>query len=151
MSTVITHHHAHHFYDREQEASSAKLGMWLFLVTEVLLFSGLFVGYTVIKTLNPEMWKVASEQLDWVLGSINTLVLITSSWTVAVRRRARCSPGPSRPASRAASYCTVTAVSSNADLMLCAAAPKPVSTARRSQLMLGPRMQWPLPCPCAKP
>ena len=88
MSTVITHHHAHHFYDKEQEASSAKLGMWLFLVTEVLLFSGLFVGYTVIKTLNPEMWKVASAQLDWVLGSVNTLVLITSSWTVALAVRA---------------------------------------------------------------
>ena len=68
MSTIITHHHAHHFYDNQQEASSAKLGMWLFLVTEVLLFSGLFVGYTVIKSLHPEMWAVASAQLDWVMG-----------------------------------------------------------------------------------
>jgi cytochrome c oxidase subunit 3 len=88
MSNIIIHKHAHHFYDAEQQASSAKLGMWLFLVTEVLLFSGLFVAYTVIKTLNPEMWKVASEQLNWVLGSVNTLVLITSSWTVALAVRA---------------------------------------------------------------
>jgi cytochrome c oxidase subunit 3 len=88
MSTIITHHHAHHFYDNQQEASSAKLGMWLFLVTEVLLFSGLFVGYTVIKSLHPEMWAVASAQLDWVMGSVNTLVLITSSWTVALAVRA---------------------------------------------------------------
>ena len=88
MSNIIIHKHAHHFYDAEQQASSAKLGMWLFLVTEVLLFSGLFVAYTVIKTLNPEMWKIASEQLDWVMGSVNTLVLITSSWTVALAVRA---------------------------------------------------------------
>jgi cytochrome c oxidase subunit 3 len=88
MSTIIEHKHAHHFYSAEQQASSAKLGMWLFLVTEVLLFSGLFVAYTVIKTLHPEMWKVASEQLNWVLGSVNTLVLITSSWTVALAVRA---------------------------------------------------------------
>lgn len=88
MSSITVHQHAHHFHDAEQQASSAKLGMWLFLVTEVLLFSGLFVGYTVIKTLHPEMWKVASEQLDWVLGSINTLVLISSSWTVALAVRA---------------------------------------------------------------
>lgn len=88
MSTIITHEHAHHFYDKEQQASSAKLGMWLFLVTEVLLFSGLFVAYTVVKSLHPEMWRVASAQLDWVMGSVNTLVLITSSWTVALAVRA---------------------------------------------------------------
>ena len=44
MSSIVIHEHAHHFYDAEQQANSAKLGMWLFLVTEVLLFSGLFVG-----------------------------------------------------------------------------------------------------------
>ena len=88
MSNIIPHKHAHFFYSAQQQANSAKLGMWLFLVTEVLLFSGLFVGYTVIKTLHPEMWKVASEQLNWQLGSVNTLVLITSSWTVALAVRA---------------------------------------------------------------
>jgi len=88
MSSIIAHKHAHFFHSADQEASSAKLGIWLFLVTEVLLFSGLFVGYTVIKTLHPEMWKVASAQLDWVLGSVNTIVLISSSWTVALAVRA---------------------------------------------------------------
>jgi cytochrome c oxidase subunit 3 len=58
--------------------------MWLFLVTEVLLFSGLFVAYTVVKSLYPEMWRVAFAQLDWVMGSVNTLVLIISFWTVAL-------------------------------------------------------------------
>jgi cytochrome c oxidase subunit 3 len=88
MSSITIHQHAHHFHDAEQQANSAKLGMWLFLVTEVLLFSGLFVAYTVVKSLHPEMWEVASAQLDWVLGSVNTLVLITSSWTVALAVRA---------------------------------------------------------------
>lgn len=88
MSNIIAHKHAHFFHSSEQQANSAKLGMWLFLVTEVLLFSGLFVGYTVIKTLHPEMWKVASAVLDTKLGTINTLVLITSSWTVALAVRA---------------------------------------------------------------
>ena len=60
MSSITIHQHAHHFYDSEQQASSAKLGMWLFLVTEVLLFSGLFVAYTVVKTLHPEMWKIVT-------------------------------------------------------------------------------------------
>lgn len=87
MSSIVKHHVAHHFYDGEQEFSSAKMGMWLFLVTEVLLFSGLFVGYTVIKTLNPEMWAEASKTLDVTLGTVNTLVLISSSFTVALAVR----------------------------------------------------------------
>lgn len=87
MSSIVKHHVAHHFYDGEQEFSSAKMGMWLFLVTEVLLFSGLFVGYTVIKTLNPEMWIEASKTLDVTLGTVNTLVLISSSFTVALAVR----------------------------------------------------------------
>jgi cytochrome c oxidase subunit 3 len=88
MSSITLHEHAHHFHDAEQQASSAKLGMWLFLVTEVLLFSGLFVAYTVVKSLHPEMWEVASAQFNWQLGSLNTIVLITSSWTVALAVRA---------------------------------------------------------------
>lgn len=88
MSSIVKHHVAHHFYDGHQESSSAKLGMWLFLVTEVLLFSGLFVAYTVIKTLNPEMWAEASKTLDVSLGTVNTIVLISSSFTVALAVRA---------------------------------------------------------------
>jgi len=82
------HEHEHFFYNNQQEASSAKLGVWLFLVTEILLFSGLFVAYTVVKMQFPEMWKVASAVLDWKMGSLNTVVLITSSWTVALAVRA---------------------------------------------------------------
>lgn len=88
MSSIVRHKVGHHFYDGAQEASSAKLGMWLFLVTEVLLFSGLFVAYTIIKALNPEMWAEASKTLDVTLGTVNTIVLITSSLTVALATRA---------------------------------------------------------------
>lgn len=88
MSTIVKHQVAHHFHDAKQESSSAKLGMWLFLVTEVLLFSGLFVAYTVIKTVNPEMWAEASAKLDVTMGAVNTVVLITSSFTAALAVRA---------------------------------------------------------------
>lgn len=85
---IVKHHHEHFFYSALQEKQSAKLGMWLFLVTEVLLFSGLFVGYTIIKYTQPEMWKEASAQLDVTLGAVNTLILITSSFTAALAVRA---------------------------------------------------------------
>jgi len=88
MSSIVKHQVAHHFYDSRQESGSAKMGIWLFLVTEVLLFSGLFVAYTVIKTLNPEMWKEASATLNTSLGALNTVVLILSSLTVALAVRA---------------------------------------------------------------
>jgi len=84
MSTIVKHHHAHHFANAAQEFSAAKMGMWLFLVTEVLLFSGLFLGYAVLKSLYPEMWHECSKHLDWKLGALNTLVLITSSFTMAL-------------------------------------------------------------------
>lgn len=88
MASIVNHHVAHHFYDGKQESASAKFGMWLFLVTEVLLFSGLFVAYTIIKGVNPEMWAEASKQLDVTMGAVNTVVLITSSFTVALAVRA---------------------------------------------------------------
>lgn len=77
----------HHFHSGEHEYRAAKLGMWLFLVTEVLLFSGLFVAYTVFKSLNPVMWHEAAKQLDVTMGAVNTVVLITSSFTAALAVR----------------------------------------------------------------
>lgn len=88
MTTIVRHEVAHHFESAEQEFSAAKMGMWLFLVTEVLLFSGLFVAYTVFKNLYPEMWSEASSHLDWKLGTLNTVILITSSFTMALAVRA---------------------------------------------------------------
>ncbi len=80
-------HLQHHFADSQQQAESAKLGMWLFLVTEILLFGGLFCAYAVFRSWYPDMFYNAHLQLNWVLGGTNTLVLITSSVTMALSIR----------------------------------------------------------------
>ncbi|HWT84721.1 MAG TPA: cytochrome c oxidase subunit 3 family protein [Myxococcales bacterium] len=61
-----------------------RLGMWLFLATEVLLFAGLFTGYAVYRFQFPEAFAECSRHLELTLGTVNTLVLITSSLTVAL-------------------------------------------------------------------
>jgi cytochrome c oxidase subunit 3 len=80
-------HLAHHFSDSEQQRESAKLGMWLFLLTEILLFGGLFTAYSVYRAWNPDMFHNAHQFLDLHLGTINTIVLITSSLTMALAIR----------------------------------------------------------------
>jgi cytochrome c oxidase subunit 3 len=61
---------------------AAKLGVWTFLATEVLLFGALFTAYTVFRMKYPEMFRVEHAKLDRVLGAVNTVVLITSSLMV---------------------------------------------------------------------
>lgn len=73
-----------HFESAGQQYASAKLGMWLFLVTEVLLFGGLFVAYIIFRGLYPEMFHAAAEHLQVKLGALNTAVLIGSSFTMAM-------------------------------------------------------------------
>jgi cytochrome c oxidase subunit 3 len=75
---------AHHFDSLEQQTEATTLGMWVFLVTEVLFFGGLFLVYTVYRTLYPDAFVAASHELDVTLGTINTAVLITSSLTMAL-------------------------------------------------------------------
>jgi cytochrome c oxidase subunit III len=72
------------FKDLAQQAEASRLGMWVFLVTEVLFFGGLFTGYTVYRSATPEAFAAASRHLDVVLGAVNTFVLITSSLTMAL-------------------------------------------------------------------
>ena len=67
---------------RDDEGS--KIGMWLFIFTEILLFGGLFVVYSVYRYLHPEAFKLAAEELDWVMGTINTVILLVSSMTIAM-------------------------------------------------------------------
>lgn len=74
---------AHHFDDAEQQFDSGKLGIWVFLVTEVLFFSGLFVAYVLWRSHHPELFEIAHTHLDKVLGGINTVVLLFSSLTMA--------------------------------------------------------------------
>lgn len=74
---------AHHFDDPEQQFDSGKLGMWLFLVTEVLFFSGMFCAYALYRSLHPEVWTFASQYLNETLGAFNTGVLLFSSLSMA--------------------------------------------------------------------
>lgn len=78
---------AHHFDGPEQQFDSGKLGIWLFLVTEVLFFSGLFVAYTLYRNHHPEIFELAHHHLDKVLGCLNTIVLLFSSLTMALAVR----------------------------------------------------------------
>lgn len=83
-----TLHVHHHFDSAEQQYQSSKLGLWLFLVTEVLLFGGLFVAYIIFRVLYPDAFHEAHVFLDKVMGTTNTVVLITSSFTMAMAVRA---------------------------------------------------------------
>ena len=74
----------HHYDTVEQQFQSGKLGMWLFLATEILLFAGLFCAYAVYRANNPEIFLYAHHFLDTKLGGINTIVLIFSSLTMAM-------------------------------------------------------------------
>ena len=82
-----THHVGHHFDNAEQEFSANKFGFWLFLATEILLFGGLFVAYAVFCNMYPEMFLGAHEHLNRTMGATNTIVLITSSFTMAMAVR----------------------------------------------------------------
>ena len=74
----------HHFQSAYHEFDASKFGMWLFLVTEVLLFGGLFVAYTIFRGLYPEMFHQAHEELNKTMGALNTIVLLLSSLTMAL-------------------------------------------------------------------
>jgi cytochrome c oxidase subunit 3 len=74
----------HHFSSLERQNEAMRLGMWLFLATEILLFAGLFTGYAVYRFQFPLAFKEASRHLATWAGTVNTVVLITSSFTVAL-------------------------------------------------------------------
>ena len=80
-------HLQHHFIDSDQQFEASKLGMWIFLVTEILFFGGLFAAYIVYRAWYPELYLLASEELDVFWGTVNTFVLIGSSLTVAMAIR----------------------------------------------------------------
>ena len=84
------HHPAlqHHFQTMQQQQEAATLGMWLFLVTEIMFFGGLLMAYMLYRVWYPEAWSEGSEELSIVLGGTNTLVLIASSLTMALAVRA---------------------------------------------------------------
>jgi cytochrome c oxidase subunit 3 len=75
---------AHYFHDIEQQREVNTLGMWAFLVTEVMFFGGLFMAYTLYHVAYPRAFADASLELDIILASINTVVLLCSSLTMAL-------------------------------------------------------------------
>ena len=78
MSESIAHHDEH----RDDEAS--KLGIWLFIFTELLFFGGLFITYAVYRHAHPQAFHMAAQQLDVAVGTINTVILLISSMTIAM-------------------------------------------------------------------
>ena len=77
MNSELTH--APH-----RDYTGSKLGMWLFLFTEVLLFGGLFLVYSVYRSMYPQDFHAAAAGLSVVLGTVNTVILLTSSLTMAL-------------------------------------------------------------------
>lgn len=75
---------ADHFAEPNQQLDTGKLGMWLFLATEILFFGGLFVAYTIYHAMHPELFEEAHKFLDVRLGAVNTVVLLFSSLTVVL-------------------------------------------------------------------
>lgn len=94
MSTAHAHgahhhpFHQHHFESLPQQEASARLGMWLFLAQELLFFSAVFVAFFVFQYLYPEGFLEAHRTLSIPLGTLNTVVLLTSSLTMALAVRA---------------------------------------------------------------
>jgi cytochrome c oxidase subunit 3 len=74
----------HHFHEMGQQFDATKIGMWLFLVTEILLFGGLFVGYGIMHAKHPEAFMAAHHHLNRTLGATNTIVLLLSSFTMVM-------------------------------------------------------------------
>jgi len=67
----------------QKDATGARLGMWLFILSEILLFGGLFVLYSAYRYKNPVDFHHASRELDVILGTFNTIILLTSSLSMA--------------------------------------------------------------------
>jgi len=79
-----THHFAHHFDSAEHEFEASKQGMWVFMVTEVLMVGGLFVAYAIFRGMYHEMFHEAHKMLSVKMGATNTVVLLISSLSMAM-------------------------------------------------------------------
>ncbi|HEV3261891.1 MAG TPA: cytochrome c oxidase subunit 3 family protein [Gemmataceae bacterium] len=75
---------AHQFDDLDQQRGAETLGMWVFLATEVLIFGGLFTGYFVYRSWYARDFEAVSGKLNVLIGAVNTVVLLTSSLTMAL-------------------------------------------------------------------
>jgi cytochrome c oxidase subunit 3 len=78
----------HHFADPQQQKNAASLGMWLFIVTEIMFFGGMFCAYLIYRLAHFNAFAAGSQQLNIWMGAINTAVLIVSSVTVVLAVKA---------------------------------------------------------------
>jgi cytochrome c oxidase subunit III len=76
------------FETAEQQKDASTLGMWIFLVTEIMFFGGMFLAYTIYRSAFPHVFAIASSSLDPVIGAANTVVLLCSSFTMVLAVRA---------------------------------------------------------------
>ena len=83
MSKPVTLACREHFSTPEQQRETASIGMWIFLASEIMMFGGLFMAYTVYRLSHPQGFITGSAGMDIVLGSINTALLLTSSLMLA--------------------------------------------------------------------
>jgi cytochrome c oxidase subunit III len=78
----------HHFEDIDQQRGAERLGMWMFLATEILFFGGLFLAYTVYRNFYSKEFAEAAGRLNVLIAGINTILLLTSSLTIMLAIRA---------------------------------------------------------------
>jgi len=76
------------FNTAEQQKEASTLGMWIFLITEIMFFGGMFAAYTVYRRAYPEVFAIASSSLNEIIGAVNTGVLLLSSFTMVMAVRA---------------------------------------------------------------
>src|ERR1700733_6930374 len=94
MSDLAAHHSAHppgfahQFEDVEQQREAGTLGMWVFLITEIMFFGGMFGAYTIYRALHLPAFETGSRLLEVQFGATNTAVLICSSLTMVLAIRA---------------------------------------------------------------
>jgi cytochrome c oxidase subunit 3 len=86
---VVTHDSGlqHHFSTREQQKDASMMGMWIFLITEIMFFGGMFFGYLIYRYFYYNAWAAGSQHMDFWWGTINTVVLLCSSLTMAMAVR----------------------------------------------------------------
>ena len=80
-------HVRHQFEDADQQSKTSTLGMWVFLLTEIMFFGGMFVAYTVYRNMYPKAFASTSMHMNPIWGAVNTIVLICSSLTMALAVR----------------------------------------------------------------
>jgi cytochrome c oxidase subunit 3 len=74
----------HGVREKQKDSTGSRMGMWLFLFTEMLLFGAMFLLYSVYRVKNPLDFHLAASELDKIMGTLNTFVLLTSSFSVAL-------------------------------------------------------------------